>query len=295
MQKVIGTYRHLIGPFQISDGFEVVDILFEQNYLSVSCLEKKGEWYVEILSANRIYDATIRNLLRGYSYDVLKSDELPETNWLEKCFENFNPITVGNFYLFGPHLRGRPTPRDKIAIEIAAATAFGSGEHPTTNRCLLACQTFFDHKKHKTVLDIGSGSGVLSIALAKLGARDVVACDNDPEAVRVSRENADINNVANKMCVFQNEDCEFATKKYDFIVSNILAEPLVLMADEISHSLNRNGILVLSGFYSTDISVAKKYTNTGLSIIHRYDLHEWSAIVFEKRICDCYNAPLMKK
>ena len=277
-------YSHVIGPFLIDEAFEIVNILFEENYLAVSCVEKKNEWHVEVLSSEKITNDDIKKNLDGYTYKILKSDQLSDINWLEKCFENFKPITVGNFYLFGPHLRMKPIPKDKISIEIAAATAFGTGEHPTTNRCLLASQTFFDPKLHKSVLDIGCGSGILAIALAKLGAQNVIACDNDPEAVKISLENAAINSVSHRLQVFQNYACEFSIKKYDFVVANILLEPLMSMAEKISNSLNPEGMLVISGFQSSDdIMIIKKYiAAVGLSMIHKYDLQGWSAIVFQK-------------
>lgn len=275
-------YRFVIGTFTIVEGFEVVDILFEQNYLSASCFEKNGAWCVEILSDKKILDSDISVILENYKYTVLKSEELIEVNWLKRCFENFKPIIIGNFYLFGPHLRSKPIPKNKIALEIAAATAFGTGEHPTTNRCLAACQAFFDHKLHKTVLDIGCGSGILSIALAKLGSRDVVACDNDPEAVRVTIENIAINQVHHRVHVFQNINLEFSTRNYDFIVANIFSAPLASMSDAIFNSLNDKGILILSGFNSDDNTVAEKYEAVGMTIIYRYNLDGWSTIVLQK-------------
>ena len=169
-----------------------------------------------------------------------------------------------------------------MLIEIAAATAFGTGEHPTTNRCLMACEAFFDVDKHKKVLDVGCGSCILSIALARLGATNIFACDNDPEAVRVSSENIIINKVASRVKVFQNKGCEFAERKYDFIVANILAEPLIFMGDDIANSLENGGILVLSGFTSDDDSVEKRFTSLGLEIKHKYDYKGWTTLVLTK-------------
>lgn len=281
MQKI---FKCTIGDFSISDGFAIVDLLFEGDYLSVSCVEKGDDkWFVEILSMLPINKSDITKILADYEYSILETDTLENIDWLAKCFENFKPITVGNFYMFGPHLRMKKRPANKIGIEIAAATAFGTGEHPTTSRCLLACQAFFNHEIHKKVLDIGCGSGILSIALAKLGARFVTACDIDSEAVRITNENIVINHVPHRVSVFQNIGHEFDINKYDFIVANILATPLISLAKPIEKSLNRDGILILSGFNAGDYSVLEKYASLGLELKYKYIHEDWLTLVLHKR------------
>lgn len=277
-------FKCTVGDFSISDSFAIVDLLFEKDYLSVSCVEKSDDkWFVEILSTLPIKKTDISQILADYKYSSIEIDTLENVDWLAKCFENFKPITVGDFYMFGPHLRMKKRPANKIAIEIAAATAFGTGEHPTTSRCLLACQTFFNHEIHKNVLDIGCGSGILSIALAKLGAKSVTACDIDSEAIRITSENIVINHVAHRVSVFQNVGHEFDTNKYDFIVANILATPLISLAESIVNSLNRDGILVLSGFNAGDYSVLEKYASLGLELKYKYIHQDWLTLVLHKR------------
>lgn len=274
-------FKCVIGNFNVNDAFSVVSLLNDDAILSVSCFQRYKSWVVEILSTRQFEAQEIHGVLSDYEFFVIENKTLDEENWLEKCFENFKPINVGGFYIYGPHLRSAKHPSDKMMIEIAAATAFGTGEHPTTNRCLIACETFFDPGRHKKVLDIGCGSCILSIALARLGARDIVACDNDAEAVRVSQENVIINKVASRVKVFQNRACEFSENKYDFVVANILAEPLISMSDYIVESLAGNGILVLSGFTSDDDSVEKRFTSLGLKIKHKYNYNGWTTLVME--------------
>ncbi len=274
-------FKCVVGNFNINDAFSAVGLLSDDAILSVSCFQRYKSWVVEILSTRQFETREIHGMLSDYEFSVIENVQLNEENWLEKCFENFKPIKVGGFYIYGPHLRSSNHPSDKMMIEIAAATAFGTGEHPTTNRCLVACETFFDSRKHKKVLDIGCGSCILSIALARLGAHNIVACDNDAEAVRVSQENVEINKVASRVKVFQNQACEFSENKYDFVVANILAEPLISMSDYIVESLASNGILVLSGFTSDDNSVEKRFTSLGLKIKHKYDYNGWTTLVME--------------
>ncbi|MDR2724432.1 MAG: 50S ribosomal protein L11 methyltransferase [Holosporaceae bacterium] len=276
-------FRCIVGSFSIKEAFEITDLLFEKGHTSVSCAEKNNKWFVEILGEEKIEKSEISAILQNYSFSKIETTELKNINWLQKCFENFRPLTIGNFYIYGPHLRPKPIPADKMTIEIAAATAFGTGEHPTTNRCLVACQTFLDKKQHKNILDLGCGSGILSIALAKLGACRVYAFDNDGEAIKVVRENIAINKVASGVEVSKNQNCEFSCRKYDFIVANILAEPLISMSNAIVSSLDKNGILILSGFTVDDGSVLQKYRTPGLILKFRYDYKGWTTLVFKKK------------
>lgn len=278
-------FKCTIGPFQISDAFSVVDALFDEIYLSVSCVEQRDDnWFVELLSKNPFEKEKLKEQLKTYHYSVIKEEILENIDWLAKCFENFKPMIVGEFFIYGPHLRVKKRPANKVAIEIAAATAFGTGEHPTTNRCLLACQTFFDPEVHKTALDIGCGSGILSIALAKLGAKSVTACDNDPEAVRITNENIEINGVKYRVKVLQNKGYEFSSQAHDFVVANILAVPLVSLAEHVSRSLKDGGVLVLSGFNSEDESVKSKYSSLGFAERYRYEYRGWMTLVMQKTI-----------
>lgn len=274
-------YHCLIKDFSISEAFSMLDILFDYGYNSVSCSEEgRDNWFIEIIHQAPISIPEVRDLLNiGYSH-VIVSEKMPAIDWLKKSFSNFRPITVGSFYIYGPHLKNKSIPMDKVGIEIAAATAFGTGAHATTSRCLQAIETYLDPCCHSSFLDIGCGSCILPIAAAKIGMRNIFAFDNDPEAVKIANENIVINNVAHCITVQQNKGCEFANKKYDFVVSNILASPLVEMCDAIVGSLNPNATLVLSGFTEEDDSVEKAYSDSGLSLIHKYSYQGWNTLVY---------------
>ncbi|MDR2107563.1 MAG: 50S ribosomal protein L11 methyltransferase [Holosporaceae bacterium] len=276
-------FKHTIGNFNIKDAFEATDLLFERGYMSVSCAEKSGSWIVEIINDRPVSESEIFEILRQYHFSGTEISELEDTDWLKKCFENFKPLCIGEFYIYGPHVRGNPVPEDKIPLEIAAATAFGTGEHPTTDRCLLACQTFFDEKRHRSVMDIGCGSGILSIALAKSGADRIDACDVEEEAVRISRENIAVNGVAHKINVFLKNGSEINGEKYDFITANILAEPLVSMNNAVVSAMSDGAVLILSGFTSDDDTVPQRYLASGLNLKFRYDLNGWTTLVLGKR------------
>ena len=275
-------FKCSIADFSIDEAFEISDLLYENDYVAVSCAMYKDErWAVEILDDKPIDELRIRETLKKRKFEVIENARLADVNWLQKCFENFKPLVIGSFYIYGPHLKSAIRPENKIDMEIAAATAFGTGEHATTSRCLVACEAYFDKNKHKRVLDIGCGSGILSIAIAKMGGDNIVACDIDPESVRVAKHNAEINKVAHRMHIFQNNACEFNIGNYDMIVANILAEPLVSMSEEIIKCLNKDGILILSGFTHDDLSVEKKFVSLGLTLKHKYNHKGWSTLVLQ--------------
>lgn len=274
-------YHCIIKDFSISEAFSVLDVLFDHGYGSVSCSEEgRNNWFVEIIHQAPISIPEVRSILNLDYSRVVISEKMPQTDWLKKSFNNFRPITVGSFYIYGPHLRNNAIPMDKIGIEIAAATAFGTGTHSTTSRCLRAIETYLDPCFHSKFLDIGCGSCILAIAAAKLGMRNIVAYDNDAEAVRISEENIIINNVAHSISVRQNEAYEFINSKYDFVVANILASPLIEMRDAIITTLNAGATLVLSGFTEEDDSVEKAYSDCGLSLLHKYSHQGWVTLVY---------------
>ena len=99
-------FKCTIGPFEISDAFSIVDFIFCGDYLSASCVEKgKDDWFVEILAESPFDIKKLQAELREYSYSSLEEEVLENVDWLAKCFENFKPIKVGEFYIYGPHLR----------------------------------------------------------------------------------------------------------------------------------------------------------------------------------------------
>lgn len=189
----------------------------------------------------------------------LKIAQLPEKNWLAENRASFPPLMVGKFFVHGSHYHD-PLPGDRIPLHIDAAMAFGSGEHATTKGCLEALSHLSGFVHPTKCLDMGCGSGILALAMAKVwtGAF-VTACDNDPFAVNTTRDNAVLNHAPVQSMLTDGYKDLDPSQKFDLITANILAQPLCDMAADAAKALNPGGYLVLSGFYGHQIPKILKY------------------------------------
>src|SRR5580704_7996221 len=186
-----------------ADAAEAVAEIFDELTGSVSAFETRegqpAEWLVETYTGRPIVDAALDVRLRlaanAAGGKVLDLIEMPvaERDWLAENRRAFPPQRIGRFFVHGSHWRETPPPG---AIEIDAATAFGTGEHPSTRGCLMAFDRLARRRRFRRPRDIGTGSGILAIAAAKLLRRSVVASDLDLGSVRVARHHARRNGVA---------------------------------------------------------------------------------------------------
>ncbi len=210
-----------------------------------------------------------------------------DINWLEECYRQFPPFSVGPFFVYGSHYQ-EGVPGAQIGLHIDAATAFGSGEHGTTKGCL---QAMLELKARGVcpwnVLDMGTGSGILAIAAWKLWKTPILAVDNDEECVRVTRHHCEVNGVALAQSAMSCEysdgfSSDIVQKKspYELIIANILAGPLMEMATDLADVVDDNGYVILSGILNELAdSVTERFEAKGLSFVKRYEVEDWSTIV----------------
>ncbi len=180
----------------------------------------------------------------------VRIEDLPEIDWVSHALDELQPVRAGRFLIHGSHDRNRVRPGD-LAIEIDAGQAFGTGHHGTTAGCLEMIETVLKRRSVGTALDLGTGSGVLAIAVARLAPVPVLATDIDPVAVTVARENVRKNGCASRIAlrtatgfhapVFAREG------PFDLIVANILARPLMGLAPSVARHLATGGEVILSG------------------------------------------------
>lgn len=205
---------------------------------------------------------------------------MPDKNWLLECYQSFQPLEIGKYYIYGSHIQDMP-PLDKISLQIDAATAFGTGEHQTTHGCLLALDDL-DFTPQK-VIDVGCGSGILAMAYAKTFKKAVDAVDIDPESVRITAQNADINHLSQYIHVWESAGYEKVSDKYDLVLCNILARPLIEMSSDLKNHLTPGGQAILSGFLTRQERwVLKAHTDVGLKFVRRYRIKGWSTLVVQK-------------
>lgn len=256
------------------------------------------EWLME--EKPEIDQIITRLLLQAAAYGIngdveitpenITIEETPDINWLEKCYQDFKPFSIGSFYIYGSHYEGK-IPDNKTGLQLDAATAFGSGEHETTNGCL---QAMLELNRIGAcpwnVLDMGTGSGILALAAWKLWKSPILAVDNDAESIRVTDRHAKMNGVnLNKSCLTTAvgdgfNTPEVATKgPYELIVANILAGPVIEMAPALINVLDDNGYCVLSGMLNAQADlVLSAYEGGGLEYRNRYDIGEWTSLVLQK-------------
>ncbi len=217
-------------------------------------------------------------------------EKLTSQNWLADNVIEFPPIEVADFCVYGVHEKQTPQ-TDKLAIRIYAATAFGSS-HQTTKSCLQAISDLsVSGAKHRKILDMGTGSGILSLACAKLWAKDephIVAADIDVESVNVTAQNAYDNHLEKYIDVVQSDGYQAEIIKqnapYDIILANILARPLIEMAPLLAAHLAAGGHAVLSGFVDDQIEwVVSAHEKQGLKLLKVYDMDNWHAVLMEKQ------------
>ena len=209
---------------------------------------------------------------------------LPVRNedWAEGWKQHFSAVRIGRRLVIKPSWEAFAAASDDVVVDLDPGMAFGTGTHGTTRLCLEALADLFDAHPPRRVLDVGTGSGILAIAAAALGAERVLACDIDPDALRIAGENAAQNGVAGgiELTVAPLEEL---TGEFDLVLANILAEENIRLGDALVARLAPGATLVLSGILiEKEELVAKAFAVYPLSpaIITRRD--EWSCLTFRK-------------
>jgi ribosomal protein L11 methyltransferase len=211
---------------------------------------------------------------------------LPDQDWIKASLEGLPPVRAGRFFLYGAH-SGANVPHGVIPIHIEAGLAFGTGHHETTALCLAALSQIARRRRHRNVLDLGCGTGVLAIAAAKLWRQQILATDIDPVAIEVTHENARLNGVAPFVCaaVAEGMDHPFirAAAPFDLVLANILSGPLTRLAPGMAAALAPRGIAVLSGLLRwQEDQVLSFYRAQGLVLRRICRQSAWSALVLER-------------
>ena len=167
-----------------------------------------------------------------------------EEDWAENWKQYYKPFRIGAHMVVKPTWEPWDTQPGDLIIEIDPGMAFGTGTHETTAMCVGLIEKYY---KGGTLLDVGTGSGILAIAAARLGADDVVAVDIDPDAVRVAKENVAHNGLEKSIDVRKGDLLQGLSQQFDFAVANILAPVICMLAAPLKKHLTPGGIFVCSG------------------------------------------------
>jgi ribosomal protein L11 methyltransferase len=298
------------------------EVLDPDNTAIALVEQPDGQWAVEVNFAEAPDEADLRALVQQIAGEAtaaaLSFSTIAARDWVRQSLADLAPVVAGRFVVHGAHDRAR-VPRNAIAIEIEAALAFGTGHHGTTRGCLLALEAVvkqarsapslargggrraklvgrgqpyspfpnFPRKRgRESILDLGTGSGVLAIAAAKGLRVPVIASDIDRVAVKAAKENARLNR-APRLTIVQAAGLASprlrAGQPYALILGNILLAPLKRLARPLSRALAPGGRIILSGLLTAQANAAlSAYRLQGLVLERRLMLDNWATLVMRR-------------
>lgn len=209
--------------------------------------------------------------------------EIKRENWAESWKRHFKPLSISGALLLKPSWIKRKAKPGQRVIVLDPGLSFGTGHHATTSFCLREVVRFCA-RAGGSFLDIGTGSGILAIAAAKLGSKPIEAFDFDPEAVRVARENSRRNRVDRKLKLAQQDVTKIPRKPkscYDLVCANLISNLLVQERERIVARVAPTGTLVLAGILQMEFDqVRKSFEDAGLKLVRRRDEKEWASGAF---------------
>jgi ribosomal protein L11 methyltransferase len=223
----------------------------------------------------------IRSIYSGVAVKDLSWRRVKDRNWNRAWQRFFKPQRIGKSFLVCPPWLAPPPLRRRHLISIEPGLAFGTGTHPTTRGCMefIECAVDLWDRRQLIALDVGTGSGILAIALAKLGARSVWAIDNDASVLVVARENLRANNVS-KTVRLSGADLRRLPRSFSVVAANLTAETLVELADALAKRVAARGFLVLSGIlHEKAKAVARSFKNCGFTVLRRKREKEWITLL----------------
>ncbi|MGN6555574.1 MAG: 50S ribosomal protein L11 methyltransferase [Verrucomicrobiota bacterium] len=246
-----------------------------------SYLEKKPDWTKTRRALMQGLDRIKQcGLNCGAGKPSLK--QVRREDWAESWKRHFKPIEIGSALLIKPSWSKRPVRKGQAVVILDPGLSFGTGQHPTTSFCLQQLAERCDSAQ--TFLDIGTGSGILAIAAAKLGYQSIEAFDFDPESVRVARENARKNRVPNKIHLYRADLTRLpkrSAKKYDVICANLISTLLIAERDRILARLKPDGVLIVAGILKSEFhEVEAAFAGAGFQLSASRSENEWRSGAF---------------
>lgn len=237
---------------------------------------------------NELEDKIMKQL-KNYSESGLKTGakevivkKVKEDEWSNSWKQYFHVTHIGKNFVIKPLWEDYQAKANELVINFDPGMAFGTGTHPSTQLCLEKLEEFADQFEDKNIniLDLGTGSGVLAIAMNLLGFKNITAIDNDSVAINASEENFKTNNLIIELFKGEIKDCN---DSYDFIAGNLLAEIIESLSAQIAEKLKPQGIFMGAGIIrQKEKSVTESLENNGLKLIEKKYHDDWVLLVFKK-------------
>lgn len=209
--------------------------------------------------------------------------EVSEEDWSSSWKQYFHPVRVGDKIVIKPTWEEYSQKAGDLVIELDPGMAFGTGTHHTTNLCIEKLEQL--DLREKLVFDVGAGSGILSLVCAKLGAERVIAIELDKVAVKVAKENVDLNKLEDTIVVREGDLLTTVDEQADVIVSNIIAKVIINLLPDIPVKLKSDGVFLASGIIGEHVdAVCQKAKEVGLRVVEIEKKEDWAMILMCKDI-----------
>jgi ribosomal protein L11 methyltransferase len=248
-------------------------------------------WRVDAYFSERPQEANLHRLLAEHGADEgeFSIEPVPDADWVAITQERLHPVHAGRFAIHGHHDRARAG-HGRWAIEIDAGQAFGTAHHGSTRGCLEALDALAKRERFARILDLGTGTGVLAIAAARLWHTRVIASDIDPVSVAIAADNARRNGAGALVTAVAAGGLAHplirAGAPYELVTANILARPLIGLAPALVRAMRPCGVLVLSGITSDQAArVAAAYRATGFVLERQIIIEDWVTLTVRRQTC----------
>ncbi len=276
------------GPRAVAEAAAVaIDANPATEALTYSILEEDEDrdvWRIDAFPTTEDEQAELVATLKGFPALRVVTEKLADADWLAMALSGLPPVRAGRFFVYGAHDKGLAPP-STVNLRIEAGAAFGTGHHGTTVGCLIAYDTLLKRRGFPRVLDVGCGTGVLAIAAARTGSTVALGTDIDGPSVRIANENAALNRATARFVHASglNDRRVRAKAPYDLVFANILAPPLVALAQDIKGALKPGGVVILSGLLRTqERRIVAAYISRGFRLERRIHRDAWAALVLRR-------------
>jgi len=268
-ERAIGTLTEAVATFEEGDAWRVTGY--------ARALPEAGKLQTLLLLAASV---------TGIAPPEPKVTPLSPKDWVREAARQRPPVRAGRFFVFGAHDRGL-APVGTLAFEIEAGLAFGTGAHATTKTMLLLLDRFTRRRRFQRPLDLGTGSGILALAMAAALKVPVLATDSDPTALKIARRHGRANGLSPLLRLVESDG--FASRElraaapFDLMAANLFARPLCALANDMAKHAAPGAILLLSGLLTAQApKVFQRYRAAGFVLLGRHRMGEWATLALQK-------------